>query len=280
MARVNNKAGGSTREGSVTVIDPKTGRKIKELLVGLHPNEITSDREGRYVYLTNSNSDNVTVINTLIDEITETISVRLQPEINPFFGDSPNGLCLSNDEKISLCRKWNGQCIGCHKTCQKEQPEGEQEIQALLAVLFRLALTLREYARHPPGKLYVANLEASGARLALTYSTSKNLIYNSHNMLASVSAIPFPDARTLKAYTDTVIALNDLSRATLAREAPRAGVKPKPVPDRIGEPSVFKHVLYIIKENRTYDQILGDMKQGRRRSCHLYLWRRYNAKYT
>ena len=49
-----------------------------------------------------------TVINTLIDEITETISVRLQPEINPFFGDSPNGLCLSTDEKYSLCGKWNG----------------------------------------------------------------------------------------------------------------------------------------------------------------------------
>jgi YVTN family beta-propeller protein len=98
-ARVNNNTGGGTREGSVTVIDPKTGSKIKELLVGLHPNEITSDKQGRYVYVTNSNSDNVTVINTLIDEITETISVRLQPEINPFFGDSPNGLCLSIDEK-------------------------------------------------------------------------------------------------------------------------------------------------------------------------------------
>jgi len=110
--------------------------------------------------------------------------------------------------------------------------------------------------------MYVANLEGSGAMLALNYSTTKNLIYNSHNMLASVSVIQVPDSRTLKSYTDTVIALNDLSRATLAREMPRAGVKPKPVPDRIGEPSVFKHVLYIIKENRTYDQILGDMPQG------------------
>ncbi len=107
-ARVNNNTGGGTREGSVTVIDPKTGTKIKELLVGLHPNEIISEKQGRYVYVTNSNSDNVTVINTLIDEITETISVRLQPEINPFFGDSPNGLCLSGDERYSFCCKWNG----------------------------------------------------------------------------------------------------------------------------------------------------------------------------
>ena len=81
-------------------------------------------------------------------------------------------------------------------------------------------------------------------------------------MMASVSVIPVPVKKQLKAYTDTVIAVNDLARATMAREKPRAGAQPKPVPERIGEPSVFKHVLYIIKENRTYDQILGDMKQG------------------
>ena len=93
-------AGGATREGSVTVIDPSNGKILKEIVVGLHPNEIISDREGKFVYVTNSNSDNVTVINTMNDEIAETISVRLQPEINPYFGDSPNGLCLSPDEKI------------------------------------------------------------------------------------------------------------------------------------------------------------------------------------
>ena len=100
LARVNNKtAGGATREGSVTVIDPDNGKIIKELVVGLHPNEIISDKTGKFVFVANSNSDNVTVINTAKDEIAETISVRLQPGINPFFGDSPNGLCLSPDGK-------------------------------------------------------------------------------------------------------------------------------------------------------------------------------------
>ena len=101
LARVDNIiSGGATREGSVTIIETSTGKIIKELVVGLHPNEIISDKSGKFVYVTNSNSDNVTVINTSTDEISETISVRLQPEINPFFGDSPNGLCLSPDGKI------------------------------------------------------------------------------------------------------------------------------------------------------------------------------------
>jgi len=260
-ARVNNNTGGGTREGSVTVIDPKTGSKIKELLVGLHPNEITSDKQGRYIYLTNSNSDNVMVINTLIDEITETISVRLQPEINPFFGDSPNALSLSIDEKYLYVANGMDNALAVIRLSKRAARRGTGNTSIITGFIPTGAYP-SAICPLPSGKLYVANLEASGARLSLNYSNTKNLIYNSHNMLASVSAIPVPDSKKLKAYTDTVIAVNDLSRATLAREAPRAGIKPKTVPDRIGEPSVFKHVLYIIKENRTYDQILGDMTQG------------------
>jgi YVTN family beta-propeller protein len=260
-AKVNNKTGGGTREGSITVIDPKTGNIIKELLVGLHPNEIISDRQGRYVYITNSNSDNVMVINTLIDEITETISVRLQPEINPYFGDSPNGLCLSSDERILYVANGMDNAIAVIRLSKRAARNGSGNTSTVTGFIPTGAYP-SGICLSPSGILYVTNLEASGARMGLNHSSTKNLIYNSHNMEASVSVIPVPDTKNLKVYTDTVIAVNDLSRATLARETPRAGIKPKPVPDRIGEPSVFKHVVYIIKENRTYDQILGDMKQG------------------
>jgi hypothetical protein len=81
-------------------------------------------------------------------------------------------------------------------------------------------------------------------------------------MLASISVIRVPGSKSLQALTDTVIAVNNLARATTTLEKPRETAKPKPVPERTGEPSVFKHVVYIIKENRTYDQVLGDMKQG------------------
>jgi YVTN family beta-propeller protein len=260
-AKVNNKTGGGTREGTVTIIDPKTGAIIKEIIVGLHPNEITSDTRGRYVYLTNSNSDNVTVINTLIDEITETISVRLQPEINPYFGDSPDGLCLSGDEKYLYVANGMDNALAVIRLSKRAARKGSEDKSTIIGFIPTGAYP-SGICLSPAGILYVTNLEASGARLGLNYSTTKNLIYNSHNMQASVSAIRVPDSKNLKAYTDTVVAVNDLSRATLARETPRAGIQPKPVPDRIGEPSVFKHVVYIIKENRTYDQILGDMKQG------------------
>jgi YVTN family beta-propeller protein len=260
-AKVNNKTGGGTREGRVTVIDPKTGAIIKEILVGLHPNEIISDRTGRYVFVTNSNSDNVSVINTLIDEITETISVRLQPEINPFFGDSPNGLCLTPDGKYLYVANGMDNALAVIRLSKRAARKGSGD-KSLVTGFIPTGAYPSGICLSPAGTLYVANLEASGARLELTGSTPENPRYNSHSMLASVSAIRVPDGRNLKAYTDTVIAVNDLKRATQSREAPRMGIKPVPVPERIGEPSVFKHVVYIIKENRTYDQVLGDMPQG------------------
>jgi len=261
LTRVNNNTGGSTREGSVTIINPANGKILKELVVGLHPNEIISDKKGKYVYVTNSNSDNITVINTQTDEIDETISVRLQPDINPFFGDSPNGLCLSPDEKTLFVANGMDNALAVINLKNRLLPANNKQKSNVVGFLptgaYPSSVTMSGH-----GYLYVSNLEACGARLGVHNAATNNIIYNSHNMLASVSVIPFQDMNNLNAYTDTVIALNDLSRALTGREVPRESVTPKPVPERIGEPSVFKHVVYIIKENRTYDQILGDMKQG------------------
>jgi YVTN family beta-propeller protein len=260
LARVDNQ-NGATREGSVTIIDTADGKIIKELVVGLHPNEIISDRNGKFVYLTNSNSDNISVINTSNDDVVETISVRLQPEINPFFGDSPNGLCLSADEKSLYIANGMDNALAVVNLARKSAVKG-RGIVSRVAGFIPTGAYPASICLSKSGYLYVSNLEANGVRLGLPDKKTTNLTYNSHHMLASVSVIRVPEKKETKAYTDTVIALNDLSRATLAREKPRAGIEPKPVPDRIGEPSVFKHVVYIIKENRTYDQILGDMKQG------------------
>src|SRR5680860_406480 len=80
--------------------------------------------------------------------------------------------------------------------------------------------------------------------------------------MASVSIIPIPDKNQLSRYTKRVEETNQFFRLALLKKLPRKNLAPVPVPARIGEPSVFKHVVYIIKENRTYDQILGDVSAG------------------
>jgi hypothetical protein len=74
--------------------------------------------------------------------------------------------------------------------------------------------------------------------------------------------VAFPDANTLEQYTAAVQTSNRMTEGISALAPPRRGVAPRAVPQRHGEPSPIKHVVYIIKENRTYDQVFGDVRRG------------------
>ena len=86
--------------------------------------------------------------------------------------------------------------------------------------------------------------------------------FNSTQYNGSLSLVRVPSARKLAAFTRTALA--DLRYPLLAQAKlpARENCPPQPVPERVGEPSVFQHVIYIIKENRTYDQVLGDVTNG------------------
>ena len=107
-------------------------------------------------------------------------------------------------------------------------------------------------------KMVVANLESDGSNVIDKNTHAREI----HNQLASVSIINLPDPTTLSDYSRDVLTLSLINRTEQLALPPRLNVDPVPVPARMGEPSVFKHVVYIIKENKTYDQVLGDMKMG------------------
>src|SRR5262249_3562422 len=85
---------------------------------------------------------------------------------------------------------------------------------------------------------------------------------NSHDHLGSISIIDVPDGAQLAKYTERVNANNRLAYSLAGLEKPRADAAAVPVPLRHGEPSLFKHVIYVVKENRTYDQVFGDLGIG------------------
>ena len=112
--------------------------------------------------------------------------------------------------------------------------------------------------------LFVANIEGEGARVAdFSIISGGEPAYNAHKMKASVSRIPVPGKEKLASYSEKVAIANQLFRieSHAAKTKRRHGSITSPR-RRIGEPSVFKHVVYIIKENKTYDQVLGDMPEG------------------
>jgi hypothetical protein len=252
---------GATREGTVSVLNPETGLVLTEITVGLHPNDIVASADGKTVFVANANSDCVSAISTLDDKVSEVISVRLSAENNIFWGDSPNGLGLSQDGKTlyvangmdnALAVVKLGKKAGVNTSANKSEVEGFVPTGAYPGAVIETG----------KNQLFVANIEGESAKIPNQADGSINVSYNSHKQTASVSVIPVPDQKQVKVFTKTVEQSNQLFRLALLEKMPRKNVAPVCVPERIGEPSVFKHVLYIIKENRTYDQILGDVKKG------------------
>jgi len=244
---------GATSRGTVSVMDLQTGKTLSEIEVGLHPNAIISSADGKFVYVANGNSDEVSVISTGSDKVVETLPVRLRGEENAYIGDSPNALAIdkSGTKLYVSCGMDNAVAvIGLGEKASAAGKGLSATVGFIPTEAYPAGLVLTDNA------LIVANLEGEGARV----KTDKG--YTIHQQETTVSFIDLPDNSTLSGYTARVEAANMLFRTKLTQRLPRKGVAPRPVPERIGEPSVFKHVVYIIKENKTYDQVMGDVASG------------------
>jgi YVTN family beta-propeller protein len=259
-----NPKTGATLFGSVQVYNQEDGSMLNEITVGLHPNAIIASKDGRFLYVANANSDKVSVIAMQTSTLVETIPVRLMAGKEGFIGDSPNALSISNDGLTLYVANGLDNAVAVLKlgTNASTNGKGQSQITGFIPT-----------EAYPGGllldgnTLFVTNLEGEGSRVGTNEFKASEvpadvIAYNSHHELATLSVIPLPDKAQLKKYTDRVKTLNLTFREKIAKLIPRKNIEPKPVPERIGEPSVFNHVLYIIKENRTYDQVLGDMPEG------------------
>ena len=247
---------GATAGGTLSIFNSSDGKTIAEIPVGLHPNVVRVSNDEKYVYVANGSSDHISVINATENKLVETIDVGLMRGKHAFEGSTPNGLELNLDNSELYVSNGLDNAVAVVHLGKNASSNGKGKsvvmgyipTEAYPAGLKRINNTL-----------VVANLESDGANVV----DSKKKARSIHQELASVSIIPIPDKPMLEAYSLEVAQLNLTNRLDALSLAPRADALPKPVPERIGEPSVFKHVVYIIKENKTYDQVYGDMKEGR-----------------
>jgi YVTN family beta-propeller protein len=238
---------GAASSGSVSVVDLEKNKEIKYIGVGLHPSGMALSPDGRLLYVACANSDVVSVIDTENDKIVETISVHHSE--NMPFGSSPNALTVSPDGKYLYVANGTENAVCVIRTGSPAKITGYIPVGWYPGAV----------AIDTEGNtLYVANVKGSGSRNQLTTRGG----YNSHDHLGSLSIIPVPSEKELKAMTE-IVNLNNTWASTLKGYYSKGGkMKKVPVPVTPDQVSVFKHVVYIIKENRTYDQIFGDMPQG------------------
>lgn len=244
-------------DGSVSVVDLTTHKEVVQIQVGLHPSGIAATPDGRHVLVANANSDTVSVIETASNKVVDTISTR--PAEKLLFGSAPNAIAISPNGKTAYVSNGTNNAVAVI-----ELKPGQSKLVGSIPTGWYPAGVVLDAKR---GELYVANVKGAGSRSQDWKGTRKvagkeAFGYNSHDYLGSVSFIPLPNASQLAEQTKEVLANNRLTESISALAPARADQPARVIPQRHGEPSVIKHVLYIIKENRTYDQVFGDVQRG------------------
>jgi YVTN family beta-propeller protein len=258
---IDPKTGVADR-GSVSVLASENGRwkQARTIAVGLRPCALAVSPKGRFVYVGNANSDTISIIDTHTDKVVETILCR--PDVHLPFGSGSNAVAVSHDGGTLYVADGTNNCIAVVRLAAGSS-DGEsigRPDASAVAGLIPTGWYPGAVLLSADGKtLYAANIKGHGS---LSQPRAAEQGKNSRDYLGSVSIIEVPDAAQLAEYTKQVNENNRLAYSLAGLDAPRPDATPVPMPRRHGEPSVFQHVIYIIKENRTYDQVLGDMKEG------------------
>jgi DNA-binding beta-propeller fold protein YncE len=235
-------------QACVAVIDLRSNQVVARWPAGPHPNEMLLSHSGRLLYVANANHNSVSVFATGTGRILETLSVALYPAAPP--GSTPNSLALSPDEKILYVANADNNNIAVFDVARP----GKSRAMGFIPVgWYPTSVRLT-----PDGKrLLVANGKG------LTAKANPMGEYIGGLFRGSLGIIELPRGAQLRqqlaAYTAQAYRC-----CPLKPDASPAAQRPtdNPVPGAPGSPSPIKYCLYVIKENRTYDQMLGDMPEG------------------
>lgn len=236
---------------------------ISNIKTGNHPNELLLNKKGTWLFVANANDNSVSVINTATRKTVEVISTSLYP--TRLTGSTSNGLALSANEKTLYIANADNNCLAAFDVTKP----GESKSQGFIPVGWYptnvktlgskiLVANGKGFTSmaNPKGPQPVKKTDNSGYQKGAVNSREQ---YIGGLFKGTLSFIDAPNEVQLKSYTKKVYANTPFNNKIAATAAGEAG---NPIPRRRGEKSPIKHVFYIIKENRTYDQVLGDMPKG------------------
>src|SRR5467141_3680329 len=256
-------------DSSVAVV-PLSSKSLVRSYIGVdrHPTAMTPNAGGTRLFVANSNADSVSVIDTATDQEIERIDVRLAEDALP--GASPEGVALSGDEKTLYVANAHSNAVAMVSLSEKAR--GGKTTEKMSEVSKSKILGFIPTGQYPSaiavadGKLFVGNgkgtgFEPSSMRVnnsgrtpnppnaAFPPNKEKNKQggqYSGSIVSGNISAVPLPDGPALARYTQQTMQNDGL----MDFASPRLFAGKSPI----------KHVIYIIKENRTYDQVFGDLK--------------------
>ena len=240
----------------VLVFDAADLSLRKEIEVGEHPNAMAFSKDGTRLFVACANTNAVWNIDLREGYATEQISIAPFPNMPP--GSTPNALDLSPDGKTLLVANADNNTVAVIEI----EEDGKGEVEGFIPTGWYP--TGVRYSKDGSkifilsGKGLVSSPNPRGRQAGL--ATSPDGQYIGGMLWGTLTTLDTPDAGKLKEYTATALFVTpDTGKSQLApAKAPAHSVVPK----RVGGASPIKHVFYVIRENRTYDQVLGDLPQG------------------
>jgi YVTN family beta-propeller protein len=248
---------GTSTTGEVSVIDPSNpSAPVGQIAVGLHPTAMYAD--GSALFVANTNSDTVSVIDTTTDQVVQTIDTRPWPE--SAVGYEPDGIAVTQDGHLLVT-------LGRANAVAVYQYDGTPQDPVSYVGLLPTDYYPSDVAT-VGNQIVVTNTRGIDARgpAITTYKgegTQPVTGHDTHSTTASLTRFTLPsDTEIASKYTPMVFAQNNWNSGDVLEASAGHKAAPVPVPVRIGDPSMIKHVFLIVKENRTYDQLFGDLGEG------------------
>ncbi|MEO6289811.1 MAG: bifunctional YncE family protein/alkaline phosphatase family protein, partial [Ginsengibacter sp.] len=249
----------------LVVFNTLTKTFTNKINVGNHPNDICLNEKGNYLFVANANDNSVSVIDVPSKKVIETLTTSLYP--NAPQGSTTNGLALSPDEKTLYIANADNNCLSVFDISQPGKSISKGFVPTGWYPTCVKAIDNRIFVTNGKGFSSFANPKGPDPfekNEQLEYQQGdtaklKAVQYIGGLFIGTMSIIKVPDAEQLASYSQQVY---QNTPYTKERESISQGEEGNPIPRKIGDASPIKHVFYIIKENRTYDQVLGDMKEG------------------
>jgi YVTN family beta-propeller protein len=253
---------GAAISGTVSVVDLPSMKVTATIPTGLHPTGMAF--YGPYLLVANTYSDTISVIDTVSNSVAWTIDLGLPIGVpgagQAAYGAAPNSIAVDAKKGVGYVALYNANAIAVVDLTGKGN---RNAVTGMIPVAYAPSSVVLATDDKNNDVLIVANDKGIGTRNSFEkdYGVSA---YNTHQDNGTVSIVPVPNYGQLKQMTDQVFANNhwDLTQNIESAAGGTSNAKPKAVPDKIGDPSPIKHVFLIVRENRTYDQVLGDVAAG------------------
>ncbi len=248
-------------QAAVAVIDLKSNQVIARWPTEEHPCETLLNRSGKLLFVANANKNTVTVLNTDTGKAVETIWAALYPHSPP--GSTPNSLALSPDEKTLFVANAN---INVVAVFDVSTPGKSRSLGFIPVGWYPTSVRITPDGKHllvANGKGVIPKANPFGPQPGGVMTTNRTIEYIASLFRGTLSIIDLPSRKKfeqqLTQYTADAYQCAPIN-ASAQVTAPRPS--DSPIPLAPGQPCPIKYIFYIIKENRTFDQVLGDMPQG------------------